>query len=270
VWTRVANDPRLAEFRWRHARLWTFIAARFAPEEYLGLHLTIGLALSLGALWIFAGITEDVVNHDPLTVLDLRIADWFVARATSGGQNVAVAFSLAGSPVSMAALALAGAAILALRKRWVLFTGWLAAFAGGGVLDWALKVTIRRPRPPGAEAFLHGASFSFPSGHSMGSLIGFGMLAYLLVAFVAQRWWAKIAIGVAGGLLVLAIGLSRLYLGVHYFSDVIGGFAAGTVWLSACISGCEVALRQKHLTPWEVGLDRRRTPRATAPPHPTS
>ena len=59
------------------------------------------------------------------------------------------------------------------------------------MLDWMLKQIIQRPRPPGALVFLHGESFSFPSGHAMGSVLGYGMLAYLLVRFWATRWKAQ-------------------------------------------------------------------------------
>jgi undecaprenyl-diphosphatase len=58
-------------------------------------------------------------------------------------------------------------------------------------------------------------------------------------------------------ILVLAIGLSRLYLGVHFLSDVIGGYAAGAVWLATCVTGVELTLRQRGLAPWDVGIERR-------------
>ena len=251
-WQRVATDPRLAKLRQRHAWLWTFIAGRFARGEYLGLHLTVGLLTSLAALWLFGGITEDVIHHDPLTLFDLRTAGWFHSHATPLGYHIASTLSLVGSPVAMAALAVAIALLLARRRWWIILAGWAAAFAGAGVLDWALKIVIRRARPTGAEAFLHGESFSFPSGHAMGSLVGFGMLAYVVLAYwPATRRHVRTVV-VAAAVLILAIGLSRLYLGVHYFSDVVGGYAAGLVWLAACVSGVEVALRQRSLSPWQV------------------
>ncbi len=257
TWRRVANEPRFADFRQRHAKLWTFVAARFARGEYLGLHLTIGLLVSVVALWLFGGITEDVIHHDPLTLLDFRLADWLRAHETPLGVRIAVAASLVGSPVAMAALAIAVALLLVRRRWWITLGGWLAAFAGGAVLDWLLKTIIQRPRPTGAAAFLHGVSFSFPSGHAMGSLIGFGMLAYIVLAYwPATRRHVALVIGLAV-VLIVAIGFSRLYLGVHYFSDVVGGYAAGLVWLATCVSGVEVALRERKLSPWQVGLHPR-------------
>ncbi|HXI64830.1 MAG TPA: bifunctional DedA family/phosphatase PAP2 family protein [Gemmatimonadales bacterium] len=211
--------------------------------EYLGLHLTIGFVISVAALWLFGAITEDVIHHDPLTQFDVTLLDWVHARATPAGYAIANAISLLGSPVTLTILALGMGFFFAARREWILLGGWLAAFAGGGLLNTVLKLVIRRPRPPYAAAFLHHASWSFPSGHAMGSLIGYGMLAYAVTLLWVHRRSAQLSVVLVAALLIVAIGLSRLYLGVHYFSDVVGGYAAGVLWLSACISGLEVARR---------------------------
>lgn len=264
LWVRVANDPRFAGFRQRHAKLWTFVAARFARGEYLGLHLTIGLVVSIAALWLFGGVTEDVLHHDPLTQLDLNIVTWFRAHSTLTLDHIGVAVSLLGSPVAMALLAVIVAIVLTARRRWIVLSGWVAVFAGGGVLDWGLKRVVQRPRPSGASAFLNGESFSFPSGHAMGSLFGYGMLAYLLMRFWAKTDRRRLTILIIATMLIMSIGLSRLYLGVHYFSDVVAGYAAGLVWLATCISGVEVTLGRRGHSAWEVGLERRAHPRVLA------
>ena len=219
-----------------------------APFGYrqMALHLTIGLLVSFAALWLFGAITEDVIHHDPLTHFDLAVLHWFHQVGTPGGERVAVFISLIGSPVSMASVAVLGTLLLLWRRLWLMLSGWVVAYAGGGALDAALKLIVKRPRPPGAEAFLHGMTFSFPSGHSMGSLIGFGMLAYIVITLWVHRRSGRVVVLVATAALVLAIGWSRLYLGVHYFSDVMGGYAAGILWLAACVSGVEVA-REKRM-----------------------
>jgi membrane protein DedA with SNARE-associated domain len=263
-WQQIASSPQFGHLRTHHPRLWSFVAARFARGEYLGLHLTLGLLLSIGALWLFGGVTEDVVHHDPLTAVDMQLATWTRAHASPLGDRIGVLVTTLGSPVTMAILAVIVAAVLLRRRWWIVLAGWVAAFAGGGLLNWALKRVVHRPRPAGAEAFLYGSSFSFPSGHAMGSLIGYGMLAYLLLTF----WpWARrhsIAVTIGVFVLVLLIGLSRLYLGVHFLSDVIGGYAAGLVWLAVCVTGIEIARRQRAPTQSELGLDRHRVPRPSA------
>ena len=243
VWQRALTAPRLQQLEVRYPRAWTFVAGRFARGEYLGLHLTIGFVISVTGLWLFGGITEDVIHHDPLTQFDVTLLDWVHARATPAGYAISNAISLLGSPLTLTILALGVGFLLAARRQWILLGGWLAAFAGGGLLAAVLKLVIHRPRPPYAAEFLQHYSWSFPSGHAMGSLIGYGMLAYVLALLWIHRRSAQISMALVAALLIVAIGLSRLYLGVHYFSDVVGGYAAGVLWLSACISGLEVARR---------------------------
>ena len=243
LWQRFIGMPGLMALKTRHPRAWAFVAARFTRGDYLGLHLTIGLVVSLAGLWAFGAILEDVVHGDPLTQLDLALLAWFQAHATPLGYHVAQAISFLGSPAVIALLALGVSAVLASSRQRLLLAGWIAALVGAGVLTEALKLVIRRPRPPEAMLFLNTESWSFPSGHAMGSLVGYGMLAYLAVVLWVKRPRLKGALVLGAALLVAAVGLSRLYLGVHYFSDVVGGYAAGVLWLAACISGLEVARR---------------------------
>jgi undecaprenyl-diphosphatase len=132
--------------------------------------------------------------------------------------------------------------VLLRQRRRVLLVGWVGALAGGALLDLALKLAFRRPRPVWESPYLAASGWSFPSGHAMGSLIAYGMLAYLLVLHLRSRS-ARLAVAAGAILLVLAIGFTRLFLGVHYFSDVMAGYAAGTVWLAVCVSGLEVLRR---------------------------
>jgi membrane-associated phospholipid phosphatase len=224
---------------------WGFAMRRFARGEYLGLHLTIGLLISMAAVWLFGGITEDVIHCDPLTRFDLTLLDWFDGHATPTGLRILVAISWLGSPTAMTALGLVVALELLCRRHMLLLGGWVATLVGVGVLDMLLKHVIQRPRPIYASTFPHGTSFSFPSGHAMGSLVVYGILAYLLVVFWTERRRTQLAIVLIAALLTVAIGVSRLYLGVHYFSDVVAGYAAGLLWLSACITGLEMARRQR-------------------------
>lgn len=252
---RIGSSTLFRRFRQDHPQAWEFIIRRFAPEEFIGLHLTIGLVVSIAALWLFGGVTEDVIHHDPLTQFDMRMADWLHAHSSPSGIRAFAAISWLGSPLVVSGLGIAVAILLAIRRSWLLFTGWIAAYAGAGLLDTILKHLIRRPRPPYAAAFIHHASFSFPSGHAMGSLVAYGMFAYLLIFWVESRQ-TQVAVVAISAVLIVAIGFSRLYLGVHYFSDVVGGYAAGVVWLSACTTGLEIARRSQKITPDNGCKDR--------------
>jgi membrane protein DedA with SNARE-associated domain/membrane-associated phospholipid phosphatase len=240
---RISSD--WARFRDRHPRVARFIAARFVRGEYLGLHLTVGFLLSLAALWLFAGVTEDVVHHDPLTRFDLTVTRLFRAHATPLGDKTFSLVSALGSPVAMAIVAAGGILLLLARRNWVVLAAWIAAFGGAGLLTTVLKTLIQRPRPAEAARFLYGTTFSFPSGHALGSLVGYGMLAYVIGASLKESQRGRWHIMLATALIVIAIGISRLYLGVHYFSDVVAGYAVGILWLSVCISGLQVAQRRR-------------------------
>jgi len=236
-------------FHTRYLKFVGFVRGRFARGEYLGLHLTVGMLVSVAALALFALITREVVQESNVTRLDARVNELLHARGTLAGYGFWAVLSALGEGLTLSILGLGVAILLALRGRWIVLSGWAAALIGSGLLNGALKLLIRRPRPERALDFLGQMSWSFPSGHSMASFVTYGMLAYLLVlAFRSERRVQVTAIGSAA-VLILAIGFSRMYLGVHYFSDVLGGFIAGALWLSACVSGLETARRFRARTP---------------------
>jgi undecaprenyl-diphosphatase len=254
-WRTAATDPRLARFRSEHRRLWGYVAARFARGEYLVIHLTIGFAVSVVALWLFALVTEDILHHDPLTRFDVALASWLLKHESPVAHGIFHDLSLAGSPLVMAVMALVVAVVLAFKREWIIFSGWLAAFYGGSLLAKILEALVRRPRLQGTPLLVDTDTLRLPTGHAFGSLVGYGLLTYLVVVFlVKQRVWRAIVVGV-GAAAILAISFSRLYLGVLYFSDIVGVYAAGVVWLATCISGIEIARGEHRPTLAEVGLD---------------
>ena len=106
-----------------------------------------------------------------------------------------------------------------------------------------LKAVFHRSRPTFASEF-HMTSWSFPSGHAMNSIVLYGLLAY----WVAQSYpGAKVWMLLGLTILVAAIGYSRIYLGVHYLSDVLAGLSAGLTWLVVCITGHRFAERRSVL-----------------------
>jgi undecaprenyl-diphosphatase len=123
----------------------------------------------------------------------------------------------------------AAAIVLALRRRWRLAAYLLVTGAGALVLDPVLKSLVGRLRPVVAHPIAHGTGNSFPSGHSLGSIVCYG--AVLLVFLPAARGRWRTAFITATVTLVTLIGISRILLGVHYLSDVVGAWAVGIAWL---------------------------------------
>ena len=245
---RVAKSPTLASIRERHPRTYDWLLERFEPAGYLGLHLTIGLVVSVCALWIFGGITEDVIHNDPITQFDFTVLEWLHAQMAPLAYRFFQAISWLGSPLVVAVVGVVVALALAIGRRPLLLFGWAAALGGAGVLDSVLKHVVQRARPIYASEYLAHYSYSFPSGHAMGSLVCYGMIAYLILVSWKTRRRVRGAIVLAAAALIGAIGLSRLCLGVHYFSDVIAGYCGGVFWLTSCITAVEIARRQRKMS----------------------
>ncbi len=189
------------------------------------------LLLALG-LWGFGILSEDVVTGDPIVRVDAQLANWLHARQTAVLTEVLTFVTRLGSAWVLAPLAI-GLVAIALWRRRLADAGFIAlAIAGAQLLTTGLKLGFERQRPFFADPLAVESSFSFPSGHATVSLAFYGALAVVLArAYPAQR-----AIVYAGaGALIVLIGFSRLYLGVHYLSDVLAGFSAGMAWLVLCV-----------------------------------
>jgi len=236
--------PAIVGLRERYDRQLRWLLRRLTPGQYLGLHLTLGLLAAAGCLWLFGGVAEDVLSGDPLVRFDRALAAYLHAPATPPLTAFFLAVTALGSLEVIAPLGLLVAGFLGSRRRWLLLGAWLLGLTGSVVLEQLLKQLFARPRPIFEHPLVLEASYSFPSGHAMVSLVAYGVLAYFAV-LAARTWRARTAVVLGTALLLLLIGFSRLYLGVHYFSDVVAGFAAGGVWLSALITATETLRRAK-------------------------
>jgi membrane-associated phospholipid phosphatase len=127
--------------------------------------------------------------------------------------------------------------VLLVLKGWVLAGAWAVATIGGGVLNLLLKSIFERPRPLHDHGLVTETSFSFPSGHASGSMLIYSLLGYLIVRRTPPRWHIPVAIGMSA--LIIFVGSSRVILQVHYFSDVLAGYASAAAWVALCIAGLE-------------------------------
>jgi membrane protein DedA with SNARE-associated domain/membrane-associated phospholipid phosphatase len=234
--------PTVARLRRRYDAQLRWLLRRLTPGQYLGLHLTLGLLAAAGSLWLFGGLVEDLLTGDPIVRFDRGVDDYLHSHATAPLTTFFLVVTAFGSLEAMVFLGVVVAAVLARGRRWTLLGTWLAAVAGSAVIDWLLKGLFQRPRPHFAHPLLVETSYSFPSGHAMESFVAYGMLAYFAV-LALRSWESRVGVVFGAALLVVLIGFSRMYLGVHYFSDVIAGYAAGGVWLSALITGAETIRR---------------------------
>lgn len=133
------------------------------------------------------------------------------------------------------------------REPW--FAGvWVVAVGGNGLINTFLKNVFGRLRPVQPEGFVFEHGFSFPSGHSSGCVVAYGMLAYLAVRLLPPRWQLPSVMTAVA--FILTIGASRIFLRVHFASDVVAGFASGLAWLAICITAIElVRIRRVRSAP---------------------
>jgi membrane-associated phospholipid phosphatase len=235
----------VTRLRSRYDRQLLWLRRRLTPSEYLGLYLTLGLLTAAGCLWLFGRLAEDIVTNDSLVSFDQRAATTIHELMTPGLTTFFLAVTALGSIEAIALVSLVGAVVFGAWRRWLLFAMWLIAAGGSVGLLLLLKALFARPRPYVEHPLLLETYYSFPSGHAMEAVVLYGMLAYFAV-LALRTWRAHVAIIVGTSLLVLLISFSRLYLGVHYFSDVVAGLAAGGVWLSTCITVMEFVRRNKQ------------------------
>ena len=215
---------------------------RFAtqhPRAFLLLEAAAGVALAAGSLWAFVAIAGEIPERSRMVRTDLAIAGWLERVSTERGESIFAMVSWLGAPL-LSILLVVAIIVLAYRRDWLRAGALASAGVGGTLLNYGLKALFHRGRPEYASEFIHHASYSFPSGHAMDSLVVYGFLAFLLLERTTSTVRRRLI--VTGAMVVIgAIGFSRMYLGVHYLSDVVGGFLAGMVWLMVCIAGYEFA-----------------------------
>ena len=210
----------------------------------LSLWFLIGLATAIGAEVFFVWLSGEVLEGDTGR-FDETIRALVNSHASPGITTIIQTITTLGS---VSFLLCSGAAIGVLlmlkRSRRSLFV-FSTTMLGATIINVLLKVTFKRTRPASFFGTPIPSSFSFPSGHALLALCFYGILAYL----IALRWNnlpVRCTAWSAAVLLALAIGLSRIYLGVHYPSDVIASYAAGIFWILAVIIGDRLLFRGKN------------------------
>lgn len=214
-------------------------------KKYLPV-LAILIAGALLTAWAgdgFIDLAEQVhAKNGALKKIDTSIHDWATHQRTAGATLFFTAVTIVGSPLGVTVILVIIGIILMIQRRWRWVIYLAVTSCGGGLLDRELKRYFARARPDVAEMLHSAHGYSFPSGHAMGSAVAFGALAYL--AFRAIRSWpAKTAVMAFLYSLLAAVAFSRVYLGVHWVSDVLAGVIAGTLWVTTTTVAYETLRR---------------------------
>jgi undecaprenyl-diphosphatase len=234
---------------------------QWSERRSSALTLGIGFAVCAGFATLAGQVYDAVTEADGIAVLDMPALDAALAVRSPGLTRAVVWLTDLGGPVllslivTLAALALAG-----LRRSFEPVVVTAVTAAGSVGLTVIAKAAVGRSRPPFIDAVPpFESSFSFPSGHSLNSMALAGVLAYLATAQLA-RWWARAAAVTVALVFAVAVGLSRVYLGHHWFTDVLGAWAIALAWLAVVVTA--------HRLYGHDGRARRRPASAAREPEP--
>ena len=247
---RFLARSRVRALRERYVKQIAFLGRRFDPGARFGLSLTIGVSVVLIIGFVFGEIFDEVAERDT-GFIDYPLLSFFVDhRSPEVTAAMKVITFFGGSVVALVILSTA-VVLSYFRTKDFRYPAFLAFCVVGALgLSPLIKVVIQRPRPQFSQVFEIGG-FAFPSGHATTSTIVFASLAYVLSR--SESWRVAVWIWAASGFAAFLIGFSRLYLGVHWPTDVIGGWVLGLLWVATGVVITNLA--------WEVTEVRRdRTP----------
>jgi len=212
------------------------------PESLLAV-LGVGFGGIVLAAVLFAWIAWQIAPGRSLGLADQALADAIGLHLPRAALRFFAGFTHLGDPSTLIALAAVVAGLLWRVQQRVLMAGWLLALAGNAILNPSLKQIFERVRPVHDHGFALATGYSFPSGHSSGAMVTYGMLAYLALRLLPPRWHVPVVMGAIA--MVLTTACSRVFLQVHFASDVAAGLLSGAAWLTVCVISLTHAERRR-------------------------
>jgi len=212
-----------------HPGFFSFVTKRLDRTRFSGLPLTLlGIAF-VYTLLLLGGIIEDLLALDPIVAVDTRLDNLLYFYRDEFLVKGFLWITLLGNAKIVLSLVVLYTLLFWIwKKREFILPFWITVI-GSSIFSLLGKVAFHRQRPQGISVYTE-ASYSFPSGHATIAAAFYGFIVYYLWR-QTDGWRHRLNILFAGGVLILAIGFSRLYLGVHFLSDILGGYLLGFLWL---------------------------------------
>ena len=240
-----------------------FLRRRLARGVPYGLGFTLAFVAVVGAVWGFVEVVDAVADADDLARWDEAAHDvlYDTFGASRDGGRFVTWFGNSNTIVGLVVAVVLG---LGLRRMyWAAFRVVFASGVGGAVI-YGLKAFFARQRP--VEQVIEATGYSFPSGHAFASTVFYGMMIYLTWRLTERRGLRALA-AVVFTLMVVAVGLSRVYLNVHFLTDVVAGWLGGVAWLVASLLLVDV-VETRFRSRAETAEERTRPDDADPQPHP--
>jgi membrane-associated phospholipid phosphatase len=234
--SRLGVRPRILRFRRHFHSQIEFLVSRFQPEGAFGLSFTVGLVVLIASTWILGSVLKDVAGAEEVALLDAPIVSYLAVHRIGWLTVTMQGITQLGGGLFVAFLVIAGGLIL---RHWS--ASWrsmlllAAAVTGSKTLELVIKFAIGRSRPPIQWMAIPATGWAFPSGHTTQATALFGALAYLVAGRLSD-WEDKVRVWTLAAGAVFLVGISHVYLGVHWPTDVIGGWALAGAWLAFLIT----------------------------------
>lgn len=233
VWASLRDTPLVRAGQTKFPRASAFAARRVDPRAITGLGLSVGALVVLAMAWAFAEVSFEIVNGTSIDATDDRVVNLFALLRTPSLDRFMLAMTYIGSGRTVVVLATVCIIVALLWKRRDGALMIVSSLVASSIFFSTIKLLIGRPRPPLWSARIVQTGFSFPSGHATTAAAFYGVAAFLLL----REWrlrrdrhiWLDVTTGICAIVLVALIGISRVYLGVHYPSDVLAGWAGGAL-----------------------------------------
>lgn len=241
----IAENPDIKNYVTKHKKFFSFLKIRLDKNNFYGLPLTLLSVALIYTLGMFGGIVEDIINSDSIFIADIRLENLIAVFRSSFMTKFFFGITLLGKWETVLIFTIATITILFIKNKKNYIITLLLSIIGSEFFTFLGKILLHRSRPE--VALYTEKTFSFPSGHATIAISFYGFLTYLLIRNTL-KWKHKINIFFGGTAIIFLIGFSRLYLGVHYLSDVLGGYLSGTIWLIISISISEYFISKKPKT----------------------
>lgn len=239
-----------AALAWRLLHRWMVPRQDSAlpPVAFLLSRVALGFAIIVTGGWAFGEIAEHLgTQPGVMAKADVLLAETLRSNLPHTVMQVFAAVTHLADPLVLVLAGIAVAVVLWRVRRSGLAVAWSITLLGNAVLNPTLKQVFARSRPEHAHSLVQAQGYSFPSGHSSGAVVAYGMLAYVLVRTLPPRWHLPLAVAAAA--VAYTVGCSRVFLGVHFASDVLAGFATGSAWLAVCVTSVELARHYRRRRP---------------------
>jgi membrane-associated phospholipid phosphatase len=227
---------------WRFMKFFNFVKSRFNINKRNGLYLTIGTIITAVFLFIFFNLIEDIFDASSLLIFDKNIIRVIESIRTPFLNKIMAFITYMGNIYAVAISFLIMVILLIILKKWRYLYSLLISFSSSAIFVVLIKNIIGRQRPPIENALIVLKDFSFPSGHSYFAVAFYGLSIYFVFDILTNKILRALVI-IFGTVLVLSLGFSRLYLGVHWPSDVFAGFAVAIALITTIITILEIKER---------------------------